>query len=112
MRFGDERESSNFEDVTGRSGLGFGGGGGGNPLGCLIPLVLSRFGIGGVVILLIGYFVLTSIGGIGGISGGGGLAPVTQQVGAPAGQSRLDPNTKRDRKSTRLNSSHTVISYA
>ena len=29
MRFGDERESSNFEDVTGRSGMGFGGGGGG-----------------------------------------------------------------------------------
>src|SRR5438093_12609966 len=87
MRFGDERESSNFEDVTG--GLGFGGGGGGNPLGCLIPLVLSRFGIGGLVILLIGYFILTSVGGIGG--GGGGLAPVSQQVGAPAGQSSLDP---------------------
>ena len=47
MRFGDERESSNFEDVTGRSGLGFGGGGlGGGGLGCLIPLIASRFGIG------------------------------------------------------------------
>ncbi len=49
MRFGDERESNNFEDATGRSGGGLGfGGGGGNPLGCLIPLVASRFGIGGV----------------------------------------------------------------
>jgi hypothetical protein len=91
MRFGDERESSNFEDVTGRSGMGFGGGGG-NPLGCLIPLVASRFGIGGVVVLVIGYFLLSSLGGLGG-GGGGGLVPSSQQS-APAGQSRLDPNTR------------------
>ena len=92
MRFGDERESSNFEDATGRSGGGFGfGGGGGNPLGCLIPLVASRFGIGGVVVLVIGYFLLSSLGGLGG--GGGSLVPGTQQS-APAGQSTLDPNTK------------------
>jgi hypothetical protein len=92
MRFGDERESSNFEDVTGRSGGGFGfGGGGGNPLGCLIPLVASRFGLGGVVVLVIGYFLLTSVGGLGGGSGGG-LLPTSQQS-APAGKSTLDPNT-------------------
>jgi hypothetical protein len=89
MRFGDERESSNFEDVTGRSDAGFGGGG--NMLGCLIPLIASRFGIGGVVVLVIGYFLLSSLGGLGG--GGGSLVPSTQQT-APAGQSRLDPNTK------------------
>ena len=91
MRFGDERESSNFEDVTGRSGMGFGGGGG-NALGCLLPLIASRFGIGGVIVLVIGYFLLSSLGGLGG--GGGGLAPSTQRS-APAGQSTLDPNTKR-----------------
>ena len=90
MRFGDERESSNFEDATGRSGLGFGGGGG-NPLGCLIPLVASRFGIGGVIVLVVGYFLLSSLGGLGG--GGGSVAPGSQQS-APAGQSRLDPNTR------------------
>src|SRR5689334_18776818 len=91
MRFGDERESSNFEDVTGRSGGGFGfGGGGGSPLGCLIPLVASRFGIGGVLVLVVGYFLLTSVGGLGG--GGGGLIPGTQHS-APAGKSTLDPNT-------------------
>jgi hypothetical protein len=91
MRFGDERESTNFEDVTGRSGGGFGfGGGGGNALGCLIPLIASRFGIGGVIVLVVGYFLLSSLGGLG---GGGGLAPTTQQR-APAGQSRLDPNTR------------------
>jgi hypothetical protein len=95
MRFGDERESSNFEDVTGRSGMGFGGGGG-NPLGCLIPLVMSRFGIGGVVILLVGYFILSSVGGLGSLGGGGGgIVPSSQQVGAPAGQSRLDPTTRK-----------------
>ena len=93
MRFGDERESSNFEDVTGRSGGGFGfGGGGGNPLGCLIPLVASRFGIGGVVVLVIGYFLLSSLGGLGG-GGGGSLVPGSQQT-APAGKSTLDPNTR------------------
>jgi len=95
MRFGDERESSNFQDVTGRSGMGFGGGGlGGGGLGCLLPLIASRFGLGGVVILLVGYFLLSSLGGgLGGLTGGGGTSPATQQ-GAPAGQSRLDPNTR------------------
>ena len=92
MRFGDERESSNFEDVTGRSGGGFGfGGGGGNALGCLLPLIASRFGIGGVIVLVIGYFLLSSLGGLGG--GGGSLVPGSQQS-APAGQSKLDPNTR------------------
>ena len=90
MRFGDERESSNFTDDTGRGGLGFGGGGG-NMLGCLIPLIASRFGIGGVAVLVIGYFLLSSLGGLG---SGGGIAPSSQQVRAPAGQSTLDPNTK------------------
>src|SRR5947209_8498976 len=92
MRFGDERESSNFEDVTGSSGSGFGGGGfGGGGLGCLLPLIASRFGIGGVVVLVIGYFLLSSLGGLGG--SGGSIAPATQQ-GAGMGRSTLDPNTR------------------
>jgi predicted metalloprotease len=97
MRFGDQRESSNFEDVTGRSGGGFGfGGGGGNALGCLLPLIASRFGIGGVIVLVIGYFLLSSLGVLGGGGGGGGLVPSSQQQqSAPAGQSTLDPNTRR-----------------
>jgi hypothetical protein len=93
MRFGDERESSNFEDVTGQSGGGGFGGFGGGGLGCLLPLIASRFGIGGVVVLVIGYFLLSSLGGLGG-GGGSGVAPNAQQVGAGAGQSRLDPNTR------------------
>jgi hypothetical protein len=88
MRFGDDRESGNFVDDTGRGGFG----GGGNALGCLIPLIASRFGIGGVVVLVIGYFLLSSLGGLGG--GGGSLAP-TSQVGQPAGRTTVDPATKR-----------------
>ena len=88
MRFGDERESSNFSDDAGRGGLG-GFGGGGNMLGCLLPLIASRFGIGGVVVLVIGYFLLSSLGGL----GGGVQQPASQQVAAP-GQSNLDPGIR------------------
>jgi predicted metalloprotease len=91
MRFVDGRESSNFEDVTGRSGGGFGGMGGGG-LGCLLPLVASRFGISGVIVLVVGYFILSSLGGLGG-SGGGSLVPSSQQS-ASAGKSTLDPDTR------------------
>lgn len=90
MRFGDERESSNFSDDTGNGGLGFGGGGFGG-LGCLLPLIASRFGLGGVVVVMIGYFLLSSLGGLG---GGGGRVASTSEIGSPAGQSTLDPTTK------------------
>lgn len=83
--------SDHFIDRTGRSGRGFGGRGG-NMLGCLLPLVASRFGIGGVLVLLVGYFILTSIGGGGGILSGGG----TQQVqDAPSGQSTLSAEDRQ-----------------
>jgi uncharacterized protein len=90
MRFGDERESTNFDDVTGQGGGGFGGLGGGG-LGCLLPLVASRFGIGGVIVLVIGYFLLSSLGGLN--TGGSGYGS-SQQVGASSGQSTLDPTLK------------------
>jgi uncharacterized protein len=83
--------SDNFIDRTGRRGLG-GRRGGGNMLGCLLPLVASRFGLGGVVILLVGYFILTSLGGGGGtLPGGPTTAP---QQGAP-GQSTLSEADRR-----------------
>jgi predicted metalloprotease len=92
MRLGDG-PSNNFEDRTGSSGGGFGlGGGGGNMLGCLLPLVMSRFGIVGVVILLLGYCALQSFGG------GGGLLPTGgSPTAAPgqAGQSTLSPDSRR-----------------
>ena len=94
MRFGDDPESRNYIDDTGRGG-GFGGGlGGGNALGCLLPLIASRFGIGGVVVLVIGYFLLSSLGGgLGGLGGGGSVTPASQ-VGQSAAKSNLDPAIK------------------
>ena len=94
MRLGGGPESDNFEDRTGQGGgLGFGGGGG-NALGCLLPLVMSRFGIGGVLVLVVGYFLLSSLGGLGS-GGGGGLLPSSPQATAPGGKSTLDPNTQK-----------------
>ena len=89
VRLGGEGPSGNFEDRTGQGG-GFGGlgGGGGNMLGCLLPFVLSRFGIVGVVILLLGYCALTQFGGGGLLTGGG---PSTT---APSGRSTLDPKMR------------------
>ncbi|MFL6757166.1 MAG: neutral zinc metallopeptidase [Sphingomicrobium sp.] len=81
MRFGDSPESDNFEDRTGQSGgggLNLGGG-----LGMILPLVASRFGFVGILILLLGYCVLTQFGGGGGMIGGS----------PQAGPSKLDPAT-------------------
>ncbi len=92
MRLDDEQASVNFEDRTGRGGGGFGGigGGGGGFLPLILGLVASRFGIGGVALLLLGYCALSTFGG-----GGGGYGPVNSpavQAGqAAAGQSTLDP---------------------
>ena len=92
VRLGGEGPSSNFEDRTGQGGggFGFGGGGGGNMLGCLLPLVMSRFGIVGVVILLLGYCALTQLGGGGGVLTGG----PTTTAPSPNGKSTLSPEMK------------------
>jgi uncharacterized protein len=90
MRLGGGNDKD-FIDRTGQSG-GFGlGGGGGNALGCLIPLIMSRFGLGGVIILVVGYFILSSLGGLG---GGGGILPTggPPESSSP-GKSRLSPET-------------------
>ena len=87
VRLGDDG-SDHFIDRTGRGG--FGGGGGGSMLGCLLPLIASRFGIGGIVVLLIGYFILTSIGGGGILPSGSGPS---QQ--ASSGQSTLTAEDRR-----------------
>jgi predicted metalloprotease len=79
MRFGGRRSSDNveFREGGGGGGFGFGGGGGGGG-GMMLGLVFSRFGIGGVVVLLV---VMAIFGGLGGLTGGGG-----QQAVAPRGQ--------------------------
>jgi predicted metalloprotease len=87
MRLGGYRTSDNVSDQgRGFGGGGFGGGGGGG--GCLfalLPMVLSRFGIGGVLILLLGYCALSYMGGGGGLGVGGPgttVAPSQQGSGA------------------------------
>src|SRR3954469_11723530 len=54
MRLDDYRMSDNVEEGRSGGGFGFGGGGmGGGIVGLLFGLVLSRFGIVGVLILLL-----------------------------------------------------------
>lgn len=90
MRLGDSNDSD-FIDRTGQSGGSPLLGGGGGLIGMFIPLILSRFGIVGILILALGYCALSSLGGGGLLSGGG--SP-TQQAGS-AGQSRLSPDMAR-----------------
>ena len=87
MRLGDEQESVNFEDRSGQSGgFGFGGGGGGG-LGLILSLVASRFGIVGVLVLMLGYCALSTLGG-------GGGSPSQVQSGQPAANTKVDPATR------------------
>ncbi len=80
MRWEDERESSNVEDVRGDSGGGFGGGGfGGGGLLGLLPLLLGA-GRGGIVVLVI--IVALVFGGQFLRGGGGSSAP--PQASAPS----------------------------
>jgi hypothetical protein len=87
MRLDDYRSSDNVSDQRGQSfgGGGFGGGGGGM-MGLLFGLVLSRFGIGGVLILLLGYCALSTFGGGGGLGvGGPGAAVAPHQASRTGG---------------------------
>lgn len=95
MRLDDFDPNINVEDQGsggggGGRGFGFGGGGGGGGGGMLLgllPMVFSRFGCGGVAVLLIVLAVfgggLPMLGGGGG-SGGGQQSSPTAQLG-PAG---------------------------
>lgn len=83
MRLDDYRTSDNVSDQRGQSfGGGFGGGGGGG-LGLILGLVGSRFGIGGIVVVLIGAWLL----GLNPFGGGGG-----QRAVSPGQQVQADPN--------------------
>jgi predicted metalloprotease len=91
MRLGGGSDDD-FIDRTGQSGGMPVLGGGGGILGLLIPLVLSRFGIVGILILALGYCALGGLGG-GGILGGGG-SPTGQAGDGP--NSRLSPEVARE----------------
>ena len=81
MRLDDFDPNINVEDQRGR---GFGGGGGGGMLLGLLPMIGSRFGCGGIVVVLILFAVFGGLGNLGGLLGGGGSAPTTQ-VGQRSG---------------------------
>jgi len=82
MRFGDRGTSDNVESQRGQS-FGSGGGGGlGGGAGMLIGLVASRFGIGGVIVLVVLFLIF---GGLGSLTGGGQQVATPQQ-GQPQGQ--------------------------
>ena len=102
MRFDDQRESDNVEDQRGQGGgLGFGGGGGGGGglLGFLLPMVMGRFGCGGVAVLVVLFLVfgggLSSLGGL--VGGGGGVPQIGQPAQEPAatGAPRTASSTDR-----------------
>jgi hypothetical protein len=79
MRLDDYRTSDNVGEQRG-GGFGGGGGGfGGGGLGLIIGLVASRFGIGGVVVLIVGAMLL----GFNPFGGGSGVVAPGAQV-APA----------------------------
>jgi predicted metalloprotease len=84
MRLDDFDPNIDVEDQRGQGGGfgGFGGGGGGLIFG-LLPLVFSRFGCGGVAIMLAVLFFFG--GGLGMLGGGGQLSSPTAQVGQQRG---------------------------
>mgnify|MGYP002651933377 CR=1 FL=1 len=77
MRLDDFDPNINVEDQRGSGGGfgGFGGGGGGGLLLGLLPLIGSRFGCGGIVVVLLLLAVFGGLGNVGSILGGGGSAP-------------------------------------
>lgn len=83
MRLDDFDPNINVEDQGDRGG-GFGGGGGGLIFG-LLPLIGSRFGCGGIVVVLIVLALFGGLGNLGSIFTGGG-APTGQSAPASGGQ--------------------------
>ena len=83
MRLDDYDNDIDVGDATSRGGFGGGGGGGGLLLG-LLPLIGSRFGCGGIVVVLLLLAVFGGLGNIGSVLGGGGTAP-TSQTGSRSG---------------------------
>lgn len=78
MRLDDYRESDNIGDQRGQS---FGGGFGGGGLGGLALMIGSRFGIGGIIVVVIG-MMLFGMNPLSLVGGGGGTQQATQtQVG-------------------------------
>lgn len=90
MRLDDYDNNIRVEDQRGSGGSGFGGfgggGGGGLPM-MLLSMIGSRFGIGGIIVVVIG---MALFGGLGNLVGGGQQAlntPARQAGGQNIGES-------------------------
>lgn len=87
MRLDDFDPNINVEDQRGEGGgfggFGGGGGGGGLLLG-LLPLIGSRFGCGGIVVVLLLLAVFGGLGNIGSMLGGGTGTTPSARVGQRA----------------------------
>ena len=92
MRLDDFDPNINVEDQRGQS-FGSGGGGGGLLFG-LLPLIGSRFGCGGIVVVLLLMAVFGGLGNLGGMLGGGTQvsAPAARQQGGNSVQSSCTLN--------------------
>lgn len=80
MRLDDFDPNIDVQDEGSGGGGGFGGGGG--LLFGLLPLIGSRFGCGGIVVVLIVFAIFGGLGNLGSILGGGQQAAPSGQVGS------------------------------
>ncbi len=93
MRLDDYRTSDNVGDQRGQSFGGGGLGGGGGLFGLLFGLVLSRFGIGGVLVLLALAFFFGG-GNPLGVTGGGTVGQVATRNGSASEACTVDPESR------------------
>ncbi len=96
MRLDDQRESQNIENRrgeqgrpgfgqgSGMGGMGGGAGGMGGLLGAFLPLILSKFGIGGLLVAGAIFLALNFFGGT-----GPAPAPQVSQSSAPPAQGQI-----------------------
>jgi len=95
MRLDDFDPNINVEDQRGQN---FGGGGGGGLLLGLLPMIGSRFGCGGIIVVLLLVAVFGGLGTLGGLIGGGGgtgSAPTERRAGTDTTSScNLTPESK------------------
>jgi predicted metalloprotease len=83
MRLDDYRTSDNVGDERGENFGGGGGGGGGGMFGLLFGIVASRFGIGGIIVLVIGA-MLFGVSPLSLIGGGQNALPTSTSAGQPS----------------------------
>ena len=92
MRWDDYRQSDNVFNRRGEggsAGAGFGGAGGGMMAFMLLRMIFSRFGIGGVVVAVGGFLLLSAIG-LNPLTASGGGQRVGGAPGGEAVTSRYD----------------------